>query len=115
VESIPKVSSPLLIPLPPATVGGSCLPEDIAECLAFQRTYAETVFSLFSENISQAAGKYYLQTTPRAQEILGSYVMLMANLIAQPSKRLAADVLKEWGKIFREEAIVNLPWMKDVW
>mmetsp|Transcript_27917 Transcript_27917/g.26770 ORF Transcript_27917/g.26770 Transcript_27917/m.26770 type:complete len:1397 (+) Transcript_27917:334-4524(+) len=114
VEAIPSLSSPLLLPIPPAQNGGTSLPEDIAECLIFQRTYAETVFSLFSQNISQAAGSYYLKSTPRAQEILGSYVMLMANLIAQPSRRLAADVLKDWGKIFREEAIVNLPWMKDV-
>jgi hypothetical protein len=35
----------------------------------------------------------------RAQEILGNYVMLMARLVEQPSKRLAYEVLKDWLKV----------------
>ena len=114
IETIPRLSTSLLQPIPPNTTGGNSLPADIAECLTFQRTYAEMVFSLLSENISQATDRYYLQSTPNAQEILGNYVMLMANLIGQPSRRLAGDVAKEWTKIFREDSIANVPWMSDV-
>ena len=114
VETIPRLSSSLLQPTPPATAGGSSLPADILECLTFQRTYAEMVFSLLCENISQATDRFYLQSIPNAQEILGNYVMLMANLIGQSSRRLAGDVAKEWTKIFREDSIANIPWMSDV-
>ena len=114
LEAIPGLSSPLLQPIPPSSTGGMSLPEDTAECMIFQRSYATMVFSIMSENISQATDKYYLQSTPRAQEILGNYVMLMAKLIGQPSRRLAGDVAKEWTKIFREDSIANIPWMSDV-
>ena len=40
--------------------------------------------------------------------------MLMANLNAQPSRRLASDVIKDWIKIFKDESIANLPWMGEV-
>jgi hypothetical protein len=99
VELIPKVSTPLLHPMPPAASGGKSLPEDIYESLIFQRSYAEMVFSLLSENITQATGKYYLQSTPGAHEMLGAYVTLMVNLISQPSWRLAGDMTKEWTKV----------------
>jgi hypothetical protein len=99
VELIPKVSTPLLHPMPPAASGGKSLPGDIYESLIFQRSYAEMVFSLLSENITQATGKYYLQSTPGAHEMLGAYVTLMVNLISQPSWRLAGDMTKEWTKV----------------
>ena len=99
LELIPKVSAPLLHPVLPAITGGESLPEDIYESLILQRSYAEMVFSLLSENITQATGKYYLQSTPGAHEKLGAYVTLMVNLISQPSWRLAGDMTKEWTKV----------------
>ena len=99
LELIPKVSAPLLHPVLPAIAGGESLPEDIYESLILQRSYAEMVFSLLSENITQATGKYYLQSTPGAHEKLGAFVTLMVNLISQPSWRLAGDMTKEWTKV----------------
>ena len=99
IEAIPRLSSPLLhTSLSTGSSSGS-LPDDLYESLTFQRSYADIVFSLMGENVSQATDKYYLQSAPNALELLGKYFMLMANLISQPSWRLAGDVAKDWTKV----------------
>lgn len=97
------------IPANPVTV----FPTDLSECIAFKSTYAEAVFALFSENISQAVDPTFL-ALEGAPQMLGQYVTLMATLMENASSRLAADVLKDWTRILKEPAIATLPWMSEV-
>lgn len=97
------------IPANPITV----FPSDFSDCVAFRRTYAEAVFALFSENISQAVDPAFL-ALEGAPQTLGQYVTLMATLMENASSRLAADVLKDWTRILKEPAIATLPWMSEV-
>jgi Exportin 1-like protein/Importin-beta N-terminal domain len=89
------------------------LPEDVQESIGFQRLYASAVFSLLSLNIKEATSPSFL-AIPGAAELLSEHISLMAKLLSQPSRRLAAEVATQWTKIFKEESIGNLPWMKDV-
>lgn len=105
IEAIPRLSSPLLHASQHSNGSSSgSLPDDLFESLTFQRSYADIVFSLMGENVSQATDKYYLQSAPNALELLGKYFMLMANLISQPSWRLAGDVAKDWTKVSRSDS-----------
>lgn len=76
----------------------SHFPEDLSESITFQRTYAEAVYALVSHNITRVIDPLFL-SIPQAQTILGQYVTLMAKLLAQPSRRLASDVLADWTKV----------------
>lgn len=87
-------------------------PDVLTDKLAFCRTYAESVFSLVSNNFTHCTSTVFLEDATR-QAYLGRYVQLMAQLLDQPSRRLAYDVIKDWLKIFKEDSIINLSWMQD--
>ena len=88
-------------------------PPDFGDCVTFQRTYAEAVFSMLGQNIGQATEPSFL-ANESAGPLLGQYVGLMAKLMENASSRLAADIVKDWIRIFKEPAITTLPWMTDV-
>ena len=90
----------------------SYYPEALIDKLTFCRTYAESVFSLLSNNFTHCTSTAFLGDATR-QAYLGRYVQLMAQLLDQPSRRLAYDVIKDWVKIFKEDSILNLSWMQD--
>ena len=85
------------------------LPLDLEESITFQRSYAEAIYQLLGLNASTAMETSFLSNS-HMQQVLGQYMTLMSQLLEQPSRRLAADVLANWIRIFKEKAILHLPW-----
>jgi hypothetical protein len=85
------------------------LPSDLEDSITFQRVYAEAVYQLLGLNASVAMEASFL-ASERMVQVLGRYMTIMSQLLEQPSRRLAADVLNNWLRIFKEKAILHLPW-----
>jgi len=96
-----------------ADIPVTVLPDHLGESIAFQRVYAEGVYQLLGNNIATAMDDKFWRRTEMGA-VLGKYMSLMSRLLDQPSRRLAADVLGSWIRIFKEKAILQLPWAGQV-
>lgn len=98
-----------------ADIPVNVLPARLDDSIAFQRVYAEGVYQLLGNNIAAAMDdKFLLKPGTEMGAVLGKYISLMSRLLDQPSRRLAADVLGSWIRIFKERAILRLPWAGEV-
>ena len=89
------------------------LPSILGDSIAFQRVYAEAVHQLLVNHSTILLEERHLNR-PNVVQTLGSYMTLMSQLLNQPSRRLAADVLGCWIRLSRDKALLHLPWAGDV-
>ena len=84
-----------------------CLTSNII-CHILLHCYHHCLYYFLARTLSQSLCRvlhiiyrYYLRegADGAEQRALGTYVMLMASLLSQPSRRLAGDVCKDWVKV----------------
>lgn len=75
----------------------SC-PSDLQEQVQFQRSYASCMLNVLSNNISWVFDKKLLNDVAAAS-CLNSYIQILLEFLKSPSKRLAADLIKDFIKV----------------